>query len=158
QHGADLVFLEVERDAKYIVGKRQHFAGHDLFQAVDAGDAVAHADDRADFLDRNGLLVIFYLLAQNLADFVCLDVRHSCPSFLSIPETRASGWTWLSETVLPSRQRAGPLRRTIRRRAARAAHLSACATTRRKSCRPREPSLRPANGCRARTWPRLSYP
>jgi len=44
---------------------------------VDAGNAVADADDLADFFDRDSLLVILNLLAQNLADFVCFDVRHS---------------------------------------------------------------------------------
>ena len=40
--------------------------------------AVADADDRADFVDRNGLLVVLDLLAQNLADFVRFNIRHAC--------------------------------------------------------------------------------
>ena len=78
KHDADFFLFQVQRDAENIVRKREHLAGHDFFEAVDARDAVADADDRADFVDRNGLLVVLDLLAQNLADFVCLDVRHSC--------------------------------------------------------------------------------
>ena len=34
-------------------GKREQFAGHDLVEAVDAGDAVTERDDRAHFVDRD---------------------------------------------------------------------------------------------------------
>ena len=78
QHDADFFLFEVERDTENIVRESEHLAGHDFFQAMDARDAVADADNRADFVDRNGLLVVLDLLAQNLADFVCLDVRHAC--------------------------------------------------------------------------------
>ncbi len=56
----------------------KHLAGHHLFEAMNARNAVAHADDCADFVDRNGLLVVFNLLAQNLADFVRSNIRHAC--------------------------------------------------------------------------------
>ena len=78
QHHADFLFFEVQRDAENVVREREHLAGHDFFQAVNARDAVAHADDRADFVDRNGLLVVLDLLAQNLADFIRFNIRHSC--------------------------------------------------------------------------------
>jgi hypothetical protein len=39
---------------------------------VDTRDAIADADDRPDFVDRNGLLIVRDLFAQNLADFVAL--------------------------------------------------------------------------------------
>src|SRR5216684_3632918 len=71
KHGADFSFFEVERDAENVVGKREHLASHGFFESIDARDAVTHTDDRADFVDGNGLLVVFDLLAQNLADFVC---------------------------------------------------------------------------------------
>src|SRR5213594_3781104 len=51
---------------------------YDLRKAINARDAVPDADDCADFIDRNGLLVILNLLAQNLADFVRFDIRHAC--------------------------------------------------------------------------------
>src|SRR4029077_16664300 len=77
QYRAYLVFFEVERDSKDVVRKRQHLSRHGLLKAMNARNAVAHADDRAYFLDRSGLLVVLDLLTQNLADFICLDVRHS---------------------------------------------------------------------------------
>ena len=78
QHHAHLFFFQVQRNAVNVVWKRQHFAGHDLLQTVHACNAVADADDCADFVHRHGLLVILDLLAQNLADFVRLDVCHAC--------------------------------------------------------------------------------
>ena len=76
QHGADLIFFQVQRDAEHAVRKFQHLAGHAAVQPVHARDAVAHRNHRADFLDRDRLLVISDLLAQNLCDFVCLDICH----------------------------------------------------------------------------------
>ena len=78
QHRADLIFFQVQRDAENVVRKCQHFAGHAAVQPVDARDAVAHRDHRADFFDRDRLLVVLDLLAQNLCDFVRFDIRHSC--------------------------------------------------------------------------------
>ena len=43
---------------------------------MDARDAVADRDHRADFLDGDGLLVILDLLAQNFCNFVRFDSRH----------------------------------------------------------------------------------
>ena len=51
EHDADVVFLEVQREAGDVVRELDELAGHDLFQAVDAGDAVADGDDGADFGD-----------------------------------------------------------------------------------------------------------
>jgi hypothetical protein len=83
QHHADLFFFEVQRDPKNVVRESEHFAGHDLLQAMHASNSVADADDRADFVDRNGLLVVLDLFTQNLADFVRFNVRHAC----SVAET-----------------------------------------------------------------------
>jgi hypothetical protein len=47
QHRAHLVFFQVHGDAGHAVRELDQFAGHDLFEAVDAGDAVAHRDHRA---------------------------------------------------------------------------------------------------------------
>ena len=47
QHGAHLVFFQVQGDARHAVRELDQLAGHDLLQAVDAGDAVAHRDHRA---------------------------------------------------------------------------------------------------------------
>jgi len=51
---------------------------------VNARNAVADADDRADFVDRNGLFVVLNLLTQNLADFIRFDICHAC-SVVSAP-------------------------------------------------------------------------
>ena len=60
-------------------GKCEHLAGHDFFQAVDARDAVADGDDRADFVDGHRLVVVGDLRAQNLCDFVRFDRCHAAP-------------------------------------------------------------------------------
>ena len=51
QHRAHLVFFQVHGDARDAMRKLDQLARHDFFQAVDARDAVAHRDDRADFGD-----------------------------------------------------------------------------------------------------------
>ena len=78
EHGADLIFFEVQRDAGNAVREREHFAGHDFVEAVNARDAVANGDDRANFFDGHRLLIIFDLLADDFCDFVSFDARHSC--------------------------------------------------------------------------------
>src|SRR5438552_15429605 len=78
KHHANLILFEVQRDAENVVRKGEHLAGHDLLKAINARDAVADADDRSDFVDRNSLFVVLNLLPQNLADFVRFDIRHAC--------------------------------------------------------------------------------
>ena len=48
EHGADVVLLEVERQADDVVRELEQLARHDPLEAVDAGDAVADGDDGAD--------------------------------------------------------------------------------------------------------------
>src|SRR5437899_4289317 len=67
---------------KTLCGKRQHLPGHHIFQAMNARDAVADADDCANLVHGNRLLVIRDLFAKYLADFVCFDICHAC----SVPE------------------------------------------------------------------------
>ena len=76
QHGADLVFFQVHGEAGNAVRELEQFAGHDLFETVDAGDAVAHRHHRADFIDGDLGFVIFDLLADELGNLVCLDLSH----------------------------------------------------------------------------------
>ena len=78
---------------KILCGKREHLAGHDLVQAVNARDAVADADDRANFIDRDGLFVVLDLLAQNFADFVCFDICHSAHAYALLVGRSFSGAT-----------------------------------------------------------------
>ena len=57
----------------------EQLAGHDLVQAVNAGNTVADGHDRADFVDGNLGFVIFDLLADELCNLVCFDLRHKIP-------------------------------------------------------------------------------
>ena len=56
--------------------KRQHFAGHRFFQAVNAGDAIAHGNDGPDFLHGDSLFVVGDLRLQYLRDFIRFDRSH----------------------------------------------------------------------------------
>ena len=64
QHHADLIFFQVHGDAGHAVREAEQFAGHDLVEAIDAGDAVAEGDDRAHFVDRDLRFVVLDLLAD----------------------------------------------------------------------------------------------
>ena len=77
QHGADLVFFQVHGDAGHVVRKFDEFAGHDFFQAVNSGNAVAHRDHAAHFADVDGALVVFDFLAENAGDFVRSNMSHN---------------------------------------------------------------------------------
>ena len=48
EHGADVVGLEVEREAGDVVRQLEHLERHAVIEAVDARDAVGHRQDRAD--------------------------------------------------------------------------------------------------------------
>ena len=73
-----MFLFEVEGDAENVMRESEHFTRHDLLKTMDARNAVTDADDRADFVDRNGLLVVLNLLPQNLADLVRFNIRHAC--------------------------------------------------------------------------------
>ncbi len=51
QHGADLIFFQVHGQSGHAVRELKQFAGHDLVETVNARDAVAERNDRADFVD-----------------------------------------------------------------------------------------------------------
>ena len=59
-----------------VVRELDQFAGHDVLQAVDAGDAVADRDHGAGFGDIDRLIVILNFVAQYARDFICSDVSH----------------------------------------------------------------------------------
>ena len=65
------------------VRELDQLAGHDLFQAMDAGDAVADRNHRADLGDVNGALVVLDLLAENAGDFVRSNLSHSSSLLLA---------------------------------------------------------------------------
>ena len=76
EDGADLVFVEVHGEAGYAVGEFDELAGHDLVEAVDAGDTVAEGDDGADLVDLDALLEVLNLLAKQFSYLIRLDLCH----------------------------------------------------------------------------------
>src|ERR1051326_2506221 len=75
ERGADVVLFEVQGEAVNIVGKLQQLAGRRLIEAVDARDAVAGRDDRADLQDFDRLVVVLDLLLDDPADFRRADLH-----------------------------------------------------------------------------------
>ena len=62
-------------------GELDHLAGHDVRQAVDAGDAVADLQHLADFLRLDLVAVAADFLGQYRNDFVGFNaIGHSCLS------------------------------------------------------------------------------
>src|SRR5207244_2926892 len=51
ENATDVVLFEIESETGDVVRERDELTGHDPIEAVDAGDAVADGDDRADFGD-----------------------------------------------------------------------------------------------------------
>src|SRR6185369_9351688 len=49
QHRAHFVFFKIQSQTANVVRKLEQLAGHDFFEAVEFGDAVADLDDRSDF-------------------------------------------------------------------------------------------------------------
>ena len=77
KHSAYLVLFEAHGQPGDAMRKLQQLAGHDLVQAMNAGDAVAEGDHSADFIDLDTRIVVGNLLPQELRDFVCLDLSHA---------------------------------------------------------------------------------
>jgi hypothetical protein len=72
-----LVLFKVQRDADSFRTEFNQFAGHDIFQAVNAGNAVTNSDDGAGFGHIGDRIEIFNLCQQYARDFVCSDLSHS---------------------------------------------------------------------------------
>ena len=79
QHGADLVLLEVHREAGDAVRKLDQLAGHHLVEAMHARDTVAERDDRADLVDLDALLVVLDAALEQFGNLVCLNLCHAVP-------------------------------------------------------------------------------
>ena len=78
QHRADVVLLEVQRQAGDVVGQLEHLERHAVVKAVHAGDPVGHGEDRPDLRELGALGVqALDPLAQDLGDLVRLDF-HVC--------------------------------------------------------------------------------
>ena len=78
QHGADVVGLEVEREAGHVVRQLEELTRHDVVEAVDARDAVRHGQDGAH-LGEVGAAVLEALDAalEDAGDLVWLDLHVS---------------------------------------------------------------------------------
>jgi hypothetical protein len=76
QHRAHLILFQAHRQAGNAMRKRQQLARHDLIQAMNAGNAVAQRNDRANLIDPNLRVVIRDLLAEDLRNLVCLYLSH----------------------------------------------------------------------------------
>ncbi len=79
EHDADLVLLEVEREAEDVVPEVDELARHDLVEAVDARDAVSDREHGADLGHVDRLLVAGQLLLQDRRDLVRLDLHLQAP-------------------------------------------------------------------------------
>ena len=82
QHHADVVLLEVQREAGDVVGELEHLEGHARLEAVDAGDAVTHLEDAADLLDLHGARVVLDLAPEDLGDLVGSQLHLGGVTFL----------------------------------------------------------------------------
>ena len=81
-HDADVVGFEVQRHAAHAVLELDHFAGLDVVEAVDAGDAVADGQHLADFGDLGLLAEILDLVLEDRGNFRGADV-HQPASFIA---------------------------------------------------------------------------
>jgi len=82
QHDADVVGLEVQRQAGDVVGELEHLEAHAVLEAVHAGDAVRDREDRAD-LGELGLAGVEALDAalEDGGDLVGLDLHWGVSSW-----------------------------------------------------------------------------
>ena len=76
QHDADVVGLEVQREARHVVRELEHLERLAVLEAVDAGDAVGHGEDGAD-LGQVGLALVepFDAALEDARDLVWLDLH-----------------------------------------------------------------------------------
>ena len=75
EHRADALLFEVQRDAEHAVRELEHLAGHRVLDAVHARDAVADRDDAADLGDVDALRDARELGADELGDFLALNIE-----------------------------------------------------------------------------------
>ena len=80
KYGADLIFFEVEGDTHRVRPEFNQFAGHDVFEPVQPGDTIAHANDGHGFRYIYNCIKIFNLALKYTRDFVCSDLSHTLPS------------------------------------------------------------------------------
>ena len=86
-HG-DVRLLEVEGEARHPVGELEHLERHAVLEAVDARDAVADGDDRADLGDLDGPLVAGDLFLEDRRDLVRAELQRG---YLGVLEEEEAG-------------------------------------------------------------------
>ena len=79
QNASDLIFFQIERHASDAMRELEQFAGHHLFQAMHAGNAIANGNDGSHFTHFHARVVVFNLCADDLANFFCSDVHSFSP-------------------------------------------------------------------------------
>ena len=75
-HGADRILFERKRQARDAVREAEQLAGHNLVEAVQAGNAVTQRGDGPDLVDLDLRVVVRDLFAKKLRNLVCLDLSH----------------------------------------------------------------------------------
>src|SRR5262249_18614176 len=76
QHRPDVVLFQVEGHAINGMRELQQLPGHAFFETVDAGDAVAHRNHRADLSEFDLADIAFNLALDDVANFCCSNLRH----------------------------------------------------------------------------------
>ena len=76
---ADAVFFQVESQPAHPVGELDHLIGHDARQAMDAGNAVAHLQHRADFADIEVALEVLEFRLNDGSDFISAKLHRFDP-------------------------------------------------------------------------------
>src|SRR5581483_7263070 len=79
ERGADVVLLEVEREADHAVIELEHLHRDRVLEPVNAGDAVADLEDRADFGEIGLDVVLLDPLAQDRSDLFRTKLHVSLP-------------------------------------------------------------------------------
>ena len=59
------------------LGNCDHFAGHDVGEAVDAGDSVTNFENGAYFTDIDAVFVLLNLFLNDRCDFVCVELHRA---------------------------------------------------------------------------------
>src|SRR3954467_11865558 len=76
QHGADVIGLEVEREARHVVRELEHLERLAVVEPVDAGDAVGDREDGADLGQvRAAVVDPLDALLEDARDLVWLDLH-----------------------------------------------------------------------------------
>ena len=80
-HAADIVAFQVQGHALDATGKLDHFAGLDIVEAIDAGDAVADAEHLSDFGDLRVCAEVLDFALEDRGNFSGLDIHFTYSLF-----------------------------------------------------------------------------